>query len=306
MRIAVIGAGAMGSIYGGHLSLKNEVLLVDTNREVVDRINEKGLILEENGKENLYHPKALADTSGEAPMDLVILFVKALFSKPALSGNKALIGPDTYLMTLQNGSGHEDILQEFAPLKRIIIGTTNDNGAVLGPGHVRHGGEGETNIGMLVPDEGGFLPKLKETMDACGFQAEIRENIQQLIWDKMFTNVSLSAVTALLSCPMGYPTQNEYAYALVEQLVREAAAVARGLGLVAEEGAILEKVRKTSEGSPEGITSICADLKAGRKTEVETISGSVVRAAEKCGVPAPTHRFVVNMIHAMEGLPKNQ
>ena len=305
MRIAVIGAGAMGSIYGGHLSVNNEVFLVDTNEAVVSQINEKGLTLEENGKDNLYHPRALTDTSKEAPMDLVILFVKALFSKAALSGNSSLIGPETYLMTLQNGSGHEDILQNFAPLNRIIIGTTNDNGAVLGPGHVRHGGEGETNIGMLVPDEKGFLPKLKETMDACGFKAEIRDNIQQLIWDKMFTNVSLSAVTALLSCTMGYPTRNEYAFAMVEQLVREAAAVARGMGLMAEEGTLLEKVRKTSEGSPNGITSICADIRAGRKTEVETISGSVVRAAEKCGVPAPTHRFVVNMIHALEDMPKN-
>ena len=305
MRIAVIGAGAMGSIYGGHLSLKNEVYLVDTNAAVVEHLQKEGLKLQENGTDNMYYPKAVTSTEGIAPVDLVILFVKALFSKAALSGNKGIIGPDTYVMTLQNGSGHEDILGEFVPQDHIIIGTTNDNGAILGMGYIRHGGVGETNIGMLVEDTGKFLPKLKEALDSCGFVTTIQENIKQLIWDKMFTNVSLSAVTAILSVEMGYIAANEHAWYLAERLVREAAAVARGMGLKADDEKLLAKVRTTSEGSPNGVTSICADIRAGRKTEVDTISGSVVRASKKCGVPAPTHECVVEMIHALEGRPKN-
>ena len=80
MRIAVIGAGAMGSIYGGHLSQHNEVILVDTNQQVVEQINKNGLLVDENGTSVSYQPKALCDTSEEKPVDLVILFVKALFS----------------------------------------------------------------------------------------------------------------------------------------------------------------------------------------------------------------------------------
>lgn len=111
MRIAVIGAGAMGSIYGGHLSQHNEVILVDTNQQVVEQINKNGLLVDENGTSVSYQPKALCDTSEEKPVDLVILFVKALFSRAALENNSALIGPDTRLMTLQNGAGHEDLLK---------------------------------------------------------------------------------------------------------------------------------------------------------------------------------------------------
>lgn len=300
MRIAVIGAGAMGSIYGGHLSLHNDVWLVDTNQAVVDQINKNGLILQENGEDVVYHPTAVTSTEGVEPVDLVILFVKALFSKAALSSNKGIIGPDTYLLTLQNGSGHEDILSEFAPEDHIIIGTTEDNGAVLAPGHVRHGGSGKTNIGMLTPDTGNFLPKLKECLDACGFQGYIHENIQQLIWNKLFTNVSLSAVTGVLQVPMGFIAGNEHAWNITKQLIHEAVAVAHGLGLEADETEITEKVRQTSLGSPEGVTSICADLRDGRKTEVNTISGSVVRASKKCGVPAPAHEMIVELVHAME------
>ncbi len=300
MRIAVIGAGAMGSIYGGHLSLHNDVYLIDTNQTVVDHINQNGLILQEDGRDVTYHPTAVTSTQGIAPVDLVILFVKSLFSKAALSSNKGIIGPGTYLMTLQNGSGHEDILAEFAPENRIIIGTTEDNGAVLGLGHVRRGGSGKTNIGMLTEDQENFLPKLKECLDSCGFQGNIHENIRQLIWNKLFTNVSLSAVTGVLQVPMGFIAGNEHAWAITKQLIHEAVAVAHGLGLEADEEEITEKVRQTSLNSPEGITSICADLRDGRKTEVNTISGSVVRASKKCGVPAPTHEMIVELVHAME------
>ena len=162
---------------------------------------------------------------------------------------------------------------------------------------------GEYGVMGLCREE--HLLGWKKSFDSCGFNVRIHPNIQQLIWDKMFTNVSLSAVTALLSVEMGYIAANEHAWYLAERLVREAAAVARGMGLRADDEKLLAKVRATSEGSPNGVTSICADIRAGRKTEVDTISGSVVRAAKKCGVPAPTHEFVVEMIHALEGRPKS-
>ena len=300
MRIAVIGAGAMGSIYGGHLSQNNEVYLVDTAAPVVEHIRKEGLKIQENGQDVIYRPQAMTSTEGLEPVDLVILFVKSLFSRAALSGNKSLIGPDTYVMTLQNGSGHEDILGEFVDQDHIVIGTTEDNGAVLGLGHIRRGGEGNTNVGMLVEDKDGFLPKLKEAFDCCGFNVKIHANIQQLIWNKLFTNVSLSAVTGILQVDMGYIASNEYAWAMTRRLIKEAVAVAKAMGLEADEEAIAAKVRKTSEMSPNGCTSIRADLRDGRKSEVDTISGSVVRAAQKYGVAVPTHRFVVETVHAME------
>ena len=301
MRIAVIGAGAMGSIYGGHLSQHNEVILVDTKQQVVEQINKNGLLVDENGTSVSYQPKALCDTSEEKPVDLVILFVKALFSRAALENNSALIGPDTRLMTLQNGAGHEDLLKEFVSEDRVIIGTTEDNGAVLGLGHVRRGGTGVTNVGMLAEDQDGFLTRLKENFDSCGFEVRIHENIQYLIWDKLFTNVSLSALTGVLQVDMGYIAADEFAWKLCCQLIHETILTAAAAGLEFDEEAVREKVRKTSLNNPQGCTSIRADLRDGRRTEVDTISGSVVRAAAKYGVDVPGHTFVVNLVHAMEG-----
>ena len=301
MRIAVIGAGAMGSIYGGRLSQHNEVILVDTNEKVVDQICKNGLKIDENGTTDCYHPAALCDTSNEKPADLVILFVKALFSRSALENNRSLIGPDTRLMTLQNGAGHEDLLKEFVNEDRVIIGTTEDNGAVLDFGHVRRGGAGVTNVGMLTEDKDGFLGRLKETFDSCGFEVRIHENIQYLIWDKLFTNVSLSALTGILQVDMGYIAADEYTWKLCRQLIHETILTAAAAGLEFDEETVAEKVKKTSLNNPSGCTSIRADLRDGRRTEVDTISGAVVRAAKKYNVEVPGHEFVVNLVHAMEG-----
>lgn len=300
MKIAIIGAGAMGSIYGGHLSVKHEVYLIDKHEALIKAVHEKGLKLNEAGKDNLYYPKAVTCSEGIGEADLILLFVKALFSRSALEENKSIIGDNTYIMTLQNGSGHEDILSSYVPLNRVIIGTTEDNGAVLEPGYIRRGGEGKTNIGMVTEDKYSILSTIKNAFDSCGFQVKIHDNIQQLIWDKLFTNVSLSAVTGILQVPMGYIAQNPFAWEMTKQLVQEAVTVAKAMNLDFDMEVILKRIHETSVKSPEGLTSIYMDIHNGRNTEVDTISGSVVKAAKKLGIPVPTHSFVVNMVHALE------
>ena len=271
---------------------------------IIKHINEHGLMIDEDGKTNVYRPKAVANSKDVPIMDLVILFVKSLYSKAALSANSNIIGKDTYLMTLQNGSGHEDILGEFVDREHIIIGTTEDNGALLEPWHIRRGGVGNTNIGMLTTDKCAILSDIKAAFDPCGFNVRIHENIQQLIWNKLFTNVSLSVVTGILQVKIGFIRSDEYAWNMTRALIHEAVQVAKELGLDANEDMITEEVEAVTVKSPEGITSICADLAAGRRTEVDTISGSVLKAAKKVGVKVPTHEFVVNMVHAMEGKNK--
>ncbi|MFR2151274.1 MAG: ketopantoate reductase family protein [Christensenellales bacterium] len=123
---------------------------------------------------------------------------------------------------------------------------------------------------------------------------------QRLIWQKMFTNVSASVLTGVLQVPLGYIAQNPNAWAVCEALIREAVAVAAGEGLDFDAEQKIAEVREVCEKSPNGLTSIYADLHNGRRSEVDTISGSVVRASERNGVPAPTHRAMVRLVHAME------
>ena len=300
MKIAVLGGGAMGALYGGYLSRKNDVTIVDVNTALIEKVKADGLkIAEPDGSSAVYHPAITSDTKGMQPVDLVIVFVKAMFSEGALENNRALIGPDTYLMTLQNGSGHEEVLRRFTDDAHIVIGTTQHNSAVTGNGEIRHGGRGWTHIGPLVGDAARLEP-IREAFASCGLETDCKQDIKCLIWQKMLTNVSASVLTGVLQVPMGFIAENPSAWAICETLVREAVAVAAGEGIEFDADEKVAEVRKVCTDSLAGLTSIYADLRDGRRTEVDTISGSVIRASERNGVPAPTHRAMVQLVHAME------
>jgi 2-dehydropantoate 2-reductase len=300
MKIAIIGAGAMGSIYGGKLSSANDVSLIDNNAKVVETINKNGLKLEEDNKVNTYYPKAYTSSKEIQDVDLLIIFVKAIYSKQAIEENLNLIGDNTLILTLQNGAGHQDLLKNYVSEDRIIIGTTEDVGKVLDFGFVSRSGFGKTNIGMITDKNKSVLTKVQEAFNNSGFNTIIHENINQLIWNKLFINTTLSATTALLQCEIGYLGENKFALQMVEQLLDEAIVVAHAMNLKADKQALMQEIKDITINSKNGVTSICADIRNGRKTEVETISGAIVSAAAKLNIETPTHKFVVKQIHALE------
>lgn len=300
MKIAVLGAGAMGGLYSAYLSRHNEVTVIDVNAQVVEKINADGLEVQEpDGTSQVYHPHAVLSTEGMAPVDLIVVFVKAMFSESALNNNRSIIGPETYLMTLQNGSGHEDMLGKFVPQEHIIIGTTQHNASVAGFGVTKHGGSGMTHMGCVTGDVK-RLQKFADAFTACGLDADVSDGVQKMIWNKMFTNVSASALTGALQVPLGFISADEHAWKLCCQLIREAVDVAAALGMDFDYDEKVAEVKAVCDKSPNGLTSIYADLRDGRRSEVDTISGSIVRAGVKAGVPTPSHRFLVGLIHAME------
>lgn len=300
MKIAVLGAGAMGGLFGAYLSQSNQVTLLDVNQELVDTINKQGLqVLEPDGTSKTYHP--LASTKApEEPVDLVVVFVKAMYTKAALTANQSMIGENTYLLSLQNGSGHEGVLQQFVDARHVIIGTTQHNASAPQAGVCRHGGSGLTYFGSTTGDISHLQP-FATAFTACGLQAQVSHQVQKMVWNKMFTNISASVLTGVLQVPLGYIAQNQFAWQLCTTLIQEAVDVAAKMGMNFNYEEKVTEVKAVCLASPQGLTSIYADLKNGRKTEVDTISGSIVQAGKQWGVPTPSHQFVVSLVHALEG-----
>lgn len=292
----------MGALFGGYLAGQNEVYLVDVDARRVERINAEGVrIREQDGTEKVYHPVAVTESAGLPEMDLVIVFVKAMYTESALEGNRELIGPETYLMTLQNGAGHESKLLKFADRAHVVIGTTQHNSSLLGDGHVNHGGGGKTVIGLL---DGGSerLRGIAETFTASGFACTTSDEVKAQIWRKLFLNTAASTLTGILRVPLGYILENRYACELMEAMAREAVTVANAEGAaVFDAESVIAEIKEVLSRSRAGYTSIYADVKNGARTEVDTISGSVVEAAHALGVPVPFHEMAVKLIHALEG-----
>jgi 2-dehydropantoate 2-reductase len=300
LKISIIGAGAMGMLFGGYLSRRNEVMLIDCDEAKVQAVNDEGILIREpDGEVFAAAPKACLPAKKLETADLVLLFVKAMDSMSALEAARNLISSKTYVLSMQNGAGHEAVLREFAAIDRVMLGTTQHNSSIVKAGVIHHGGSGLTCIGLLDGSSEALKP-IAEEFTRCGFKTEITENIQKKIWEKLFVNVSASALTAVFQTRLGFLVESAAAWTLTEALIREAVAVANGDGLEFEADKIIQKVRSLLENAKHGITSICADIKDRRKTEVDTISGSVTAASRRNHIPAPLHEFMVQLIHAME------
>ena len=301
MNIAILGAGAMGMLFGGYLSRSNNVWLIDINRERVETIMAEGLVVRESdGSEQRFHPRAVLSADGLPQMDLILLFVKAMHTEQALETNRCLIGPDTYLMTLQNGVGHEAKLLRFADGHHVIIGSTRHNSSILSMTHVHHGGGGETAIGLLDGD-GACLQAIADSFCACGFDCRVCDEVKQQIWSKLFVNTAASSLTAILQAPLGFILDDPYACGMMERLAREAVAVANAGGPAwFDEETVIADIKALLGNAKDGYTSIYADLKNGVRTEVDSISGAVVGAAHALGMSVPCHEMVVSLVHAME------
>lgn len=304
MKISILGAGAMGMLFGAYLSQNNSVWLVDVDESRVDKINADGVtVREKNGEERVFFPRAVTCAAELGEMDLVIVFVKSMYTENALANNRELVGRDTYLMTLQNGAGHETRLIKFARADRVIIGTTQHNAAVLENGYTSHGGEGITSIGLLK-GESAEIVHIAESFSACGLNCVTCDDVRHQIWAKLFTNTAASALTAVLQVPLEFLYEDPNARGLMRMLCREAVTVANAECGGFDEDQVVEAVEAVCKNSRNGYTSIYADIRDGRKTEVDTISGSVILAAHAYHIPVPCHEMIVRMIHALENKSK--
>lgn len=299
MKIAVIGPGAMGLLYGARLSKCAEVVLVGNNEEHIKEINDNGITLKRDAKETVHHVPAVLSGQIKEPADMVILFTKAYLTEEAIEQNRALIGPSTVLLTLQNGVGHEEVLSKFAEKKNILIGTTAQGSYRENAYTIVNSGLGDTAIGA-ISDEFTGIEEIREVFEESGFPCIISDNIRHTVWNKLMINASSSVLSGVLSVNQGYVVENNHAWEMCKDLIREICETATGEGSSFDVEEQTERIANHLKNAPGGYTSIYADLKNGRKTEVDYISGSVVKAAERQGKTVPTQALMVRMVHAME------
>ena len=302
MNIVIIGAGAMGCLYGAYLSKNNAVLLLDSYAPQVEAINRSGItVQEEDGTEAHFTQlsAALSGTVTEAA-DLVIVFVKSTYTEAALAENKALFGPHTLVMTLQNGAGNDRKIARYVQPENIIIGTSKHNSVNLGGGRIRHSGHGATTIGsnLRIPET---LARVSALLTDAGFLTEVSDDIQRIIWSKLFVNLSINTFTAITRAPIGNMIENRYAWDFAEKMICEAVDVAEADGTHFSYMEVLNLVHHVCEDAGKGYSSMYQDVQRGIMTEIDAINGAIVQQAKLYNVPAPYNALIVDLIHAIEG-----
>ena len=300
MKIAVLGAGAMGSLYGGYLSADNEVVLVDIWKDHVEAVSRDGLAIEElDGGARTFRPKALTDCAQVGPADLVIVFVKSTQTLSALEKNRPLIGENTLLLSLQNGYGNADDMLAFVPKERILVGTTSHGCLMKAAGQIRHTGKGATYLGALTQDHANAR-KVADLLIKAGFETEVSENVMELIWSKLFINVGINPITALLGQPNLYVAENPRANQVAKRAVYEAVCIANADGMRFDADKVFEIVCQVAVKTGKNRSSMLSDVSNKRQTEILKINGAVVKKAEQLGLDAPCNAMLTDLILALE------
>lgn len=303
MKICMLGAGALGSTIGGVLAeAGNEVWLIDAWKEHVDAINARGLVLRDGGVDRTVELRARTSAAGIGPADLVIVLVKSYHTREAIVSASAIIGPDTAVMSLQNGLGHEEILAEAVGRAHVLAGKTYAGGVILAPGLVIAGTRGKhTYIGELDGRVTERVKRIAETLAKAGLATTVSADIVGTMWDKLLVNVATGALSGITRLPYGglYTVPEVKACALTA--VSEAIAVAKALGVRLTSDEAEDAWNLAAEGLPaEFKASMLQSIEKGLPTEIDFINGSVVRAGLRCNVPTPVNQTLVACVKGIE------
>jgi 2-dehydropantoate 2-reductase len=299
MRITIIGAGAMGSLFGGLLASVAEVGLVDPWREHVEAIRHEGLRLVEPDGEKVISITATTDPGQIAPTDLAIVFLKSHQTEWGAEMARGILKPDGMALTLQNGLGNRDVLARVLGAARAWQGVTAHGATLLGPGKVRHAGRGPTHLETRA-EIADRAEQMAGLFQQAGIETHLSSDLDSLIWGKLVINVGINALTGILRVPNGMLSELGPACALMDAAVEEAMQVARAKGIRLPYDDPIQKVHDVSAATGANRSSMLQDVLRGSLTEIDVINGAIVREASALGLQAPVNKMLTELIKAIE------
>ncbi|WP_244969340.1 ketopantoate reductase family protein [Tissierella praeacuta] len=298
MRIAIIGSGAMGSLYGGILAeAGNEVYFIDVFEEHINKINNYGLCIVENGVERyIKNVKATINAKEIGKVDLAIVFVKSTITDIAIKQNKDVLDKNTIVLTLQNGLGNIEKINSVVDISQIVAGTSSNGASMIEPGKINHAGNGGTTIGEI---DGSMTERIKELGKILNIPklgpVKISDNVMGTIWDKLLVNAGINPLTAITGLKNGQLLENEESILLLDKLINEGVEVAKGLGIKLgfEDSEYCKNVCKATS---KNTSSMLADVINKRNTEIMNINGAIVREGRKLNIQTPANEMMTYLV----------
>lgn len=301
MRIGIVGSGALGSVVGCLLiEAGMDVVMIERDQEEVHLVQEKGLLVEGVTGKRTVRPSTWANPADAGKVDLAILLVKSYDTAPAVATLKQIVSEDGVVLTLQNGIGNYETLEEAFP-GRVLLGTTTMGAMSLGPAAVRHTGFGDTHLGEA---DGSIRERTKAVGEALGSMkggaVHVVDNAVGCVWSKLIVNAAINAPATLLRVRNGDLPATEAGRSLIHDIVEECVGItrARGIRLVFENPE--ERVVAVCQGTAPNVNSMFQDILAGRRTEIDFINGAIARESDAVGIPATVNKTLTNLIKALE------
>ena len=301
MKIVVVGSGAIGSLYGAFLSRykDTEVILVGRNPHV-SAIQSKGLKINGVMGEHIFKMTAMKYASEVDKADLVIVTTKTYDTVTAAKSAKHLIDAGASILLIQNGLGTEELVAKALNTTRVLRATTCMGALRTSPGVVTATGCGLTEIGSRYPENYDLVEQLANMMKYVGFNVRTSDNIEGVVWTKTLVNCGINPVGALTGLTNGEVYRSKALRGLIVRLVKEAVQVVEALGVELTTEDPVRYALGTAKATGDNINSMLQDLQAGKRTEIDAITGEVIRLAKEHGIETPSSQAVYALVKALE------
>ena len=289
----------MGCLFAARLGKAGfHVTLLDYIAERAKQINGQGILVDGvTGQYSVMVPTVVGEVPSQP--DMVLLCVKSYKTQQASENIKPWLPKDAIVVTLQNGVGNVEILEQVFGKDRILGGVTSEGATLLGPGKIRHAGQGETIIGP-GGDPGGPAEKLVSAFCQAGFKTRSVDNVSDLIWGKLIINVGINALTAITRLKNGRLPEVTGTRRVLQEAVKEAAAVAAAKKVQLPYPDPLGRVIQVCEATAGNLASMLQDVLKEKETEVDAINGAIVREGEALGIPTPVNLTLTSLVHALQ------
>lgn len=301
MRIAVIGAGAMGGLFAARLAASGQdVSLIEVNPALVVAVREQGLRLTMNGTE-VSHALAIGPPQiYSGSFDLLIVFTKGMHTRGAIEAASHLIGADTVALTVQNGLGNVEMIETMIARERIIKGMTNWPATVIETGHVNVPGSGEVHLWPAAGDRSVQFDAICALLNDAGLNCVADPSVATSIWEKLSFNAALNSVAAVTGMTVGEMGDSQEAREIIFAILDESLATARALGVAVDPERTRSSVEYALANHRHHKPSMLQDRLAGRPMEIDTITGAVVAQAERHAVEAPVTRTMARLLRLVD------
>ena len=302
MRIAILGAGAMGSLFGALLSKDGrEVVLLDSWLDGIKVIQQRGLRLcDRDGNSEEIPMKAFSDAHSAGRVDLVIVFVKSYQTASLMEQALPLLSEGTSVLTLQNGWGNAARIAAICGEERVLAGVTYHSATVLEPGVVKHAGTGATFLGELNGNLSERATQIANVLTHAGINTTAVSDVVREIWAKLSLNVCTLPTSALLRCFAGELVKHEGSLALMRGLLREAVRVAHTLGIHLDEEERWQAITGLLQRASGARASMLQDVDNRRQTEIDVVNGAIVELGKQRQVPTPYNESMVWLINSIQ------
>ena len=305
MRFVFVGVGALGSYFGGSLAAAgHDVTLVIRNVAHREAILANGLQMQLDSGDTVVHPRVIApdQAPGETPADLLIIFCKTGATRDVLGASVPIIGPETRLVSAQNGLGNDERLAEFVPRDRVIYGTTMAPGDLSGPGIVASHGSHLTQIRAATADvtSRSHAAHLAWALDDAGVPTVVNDDVDTVIWAKVAFNCAMNSLCALNEMRPGPLLDAPEMSQLVRATVNECCDVAAATGITVDREELESRLQMVQREHRDHVPSMLHDMMAKRPTEINALNGAVVALGDAHGVATPYNQTLLALVRQRE------